>query len=102
MSIAQQLVTADELIRMPDDGYRYELVQGELRQMAPAGFEHGSRTMRVSGSLYAYVRANNLGVVCAAETGFKLASDPDTVRAPDTAFITRERVEAAGDVKGYW
>jgi Uma2 family endonuclease len=43
-----------------------------------------------------------MGTVTTAETGFRLASDPDTVRAPDTAFITRERVEAAGDVKGYW
>ena len=49
-----------------------------------------------------HVRAHNLGVVCAAETGFKLASNPDTVRAPDVAFIRRERVQEVGDVEGYW
>jgi Uma2 family endonuclease len=102
MSIAQQLVTADELLHMPDDGFRYELVQGELRRMAPAGEEHGSLTMNIAGPLHQYVRAHNLGKVYAAETGFRLTFDPDTVRAPDASFVTRERVEAAGHVKGYW
>jgi Uma2 family endonuclease len=101
MSIAQ-LITADDLLHMPDDGFRYELINGELHQMAPAGFEHGSVTMSVGGSLHQYVRTHRMGTVTTAETGFRLASDPDTVRAPDTAFIKRERVEAAGDVKGYW
>ena len=48
------------------------------------------------------VRTSNLGVVFAAETGFKLASNPDTVRAPDVAFVSRSRIEQAGDIKGYW
>ena len=43
-----------------------------------------------------------MGVVYAAETGFKLASNPDVVRAPDVAFIRRDRVEEVGDVEGYW
>lgn len=100
MSIAQ-LTTADDLLRMPDDGFRYELINGELHQTAPAGEEHGSAAMSVGGSLHAYVRAHNLGKVYAAETGFRLATDPDTVRAPDVAFITRERIEATGIAKGY-
>jgi Uma2 family endonuclease len=100
MSIAQ-LTTADDLLHMPEDGFRYELINGELHKMAPAGEEHGSTAMSVGGSLHAYVRAHNLGRAYAAETGFKLATDPDTVRAPDAAFITRERIEATGIVKGY-
>ena len=100
MSIAQ-LITADDLLHMPDDGFRYELINGELHQMAPAGEEHGSAAMSVGGSLHAYVRSHNLGRVYAAETGFKLATDPDTVRAPDAAFITRERAGATGIMKGY-
>jgi Uma2 family endonuclease len=101
MSIAQ-LITADDLLHMPDDGFRYELINGELHQMAPAGFEHGKTTIRVAVSLSQYVDAHNLGIVLAAETGFRLETEPDTVRAPDAAFIARQRVEAAGDVKGYW
>lgn len=102
MSIAQQPVTADDLLHMPNDGFRYELINGELHQMAPAGFEHGKTAVKVTLSLAQYVYAHTLGEVCTAETGFRIASDPDTVRAPDAAFIIRERVEAAGDVKGYW
>jgi Uma2 family endonuclease len=102
MATAKQLVTAEELLHMPDDGYRYELVRGELRKMAPAGYLHGRLAINVTTPLDGYVRSHNLGVVCAAETGFKLASNPDVVRAPDVAFIRRQRVEEVGDVEGYW
>ena len=48
------------------------------------------------------METNTLGKVYAAETGFKLASDPDTVRAPDVAFVSRKRIDEVGDVEGYW
>jgi Uma2 family endonuclease len=94
-------VTADELLLMPDDGYRYELVKGELFQMPPTGDEHGEVTMDLASPLHVHVKKHNLGRVYAAETGFKLESDPDTVRAPDIAFVRQERVEASGRIKGY-
>ncbi len=87
---------------MPDDGFRYELVQGELRQMNPAGNVHGRVTMSVAWRLAHYVDENRLGTVYAAETGFRLSSNPDTVRAPDVAFVSRARVEAVGEVEGFW
>jgi Uma2 family endonuclease len=95
------LVTADELLMMPDDGFRYELVKGELKRMPPTGRQHGSVTMELAAPLHRYVKLNKLGQVYAAETGFKLESDPDTVRAPDIAFVSAERIEAAGRVQGY-
>jgi Uma2 family endonuclease len=95
-------MTADELLAMPDDGYRYELVKGELIRMAPAGSEHGEVAMDLAGPLHQYVKKHNLGTVYAAETGFRLESDPDTVRAPDIAFISRERVKQTGRPKGFW
>ncbi len=95
-------ITADELLRMPDDGVRRELVRGELREMTPAGHTHGRIAMRFSGPLEQFVRENDLGEVYAAETGFLLARNPDTVRAPDVAFVTRERAAAVGDVGGYF
>jgi Uma2 family endonuclease len=95
-------VTADELLAMPDDGNRYELVKGELIRMAPAGFQHGEVAMNIGAPLHEYVKRNNLGRVYAAETGFILTQDPDTVRAPDSAFIRQERVEKVGSMKGYW
>ena len=102
MAVQSRSITAEDLLRMPDDGFRYELVRGELRKMTPAGQQHGRIAINVTLPLAQHVRAHNLGTVYAAETGFRLAADPDTVRAPDVAFIRRDRVEAVGDVQGYW
>ena len=74
-----QLTTAEDLLRMPDDGLRYELVQGILIAMPPAGNIQGHQTMQLGWRLAQHVEDNNLGIVYAAETGFKLATDPDTV-----------------------
>ena len=57
--------------------------------------------MRIASRLERHVDANKLGRPYTAETGFKIASDPDTVRAPDAAFVSRERVEAAGHITGF-
>ena len=92
-AVLNQPVTADELFHMPDDGNRYELVKGELRMAPPPGSEHGLITMNLAGPLHQHVKSNKLGVVFASETGFQLEHDPDTVRAPDIAFVTAERVE---------
>jgi Uma2 family endonuclease len=102
MSTTPTLATADELLMMPDDGFRYELVKGEIRRMPPAGSEHGSITVNITVPLAQFVKANGLGVVFGAETGFKIASDPDTVRAPDLAFVRRERIPEGGIPQGYW
>ena len=48
--------------------------------------------MNLSILLGQYIKSRNLGQMYAAETGFKLESDPDTVMAPDIAFIRRDRV----------
>jgi len=102
MATGNKLMTADELLRLPDDGMRHELIAGELRTMAPAGSEHGWIAMNFGTPLTQYVRAHGLGRVYAAETGFRLTTEPDTVRAPDVAFVRQERVLAAGRVSGYW
>ncbi len=86
---------------MPDDGDRHELIRGELRTVTPAGHPHGRIAMRFAWPLAQYVEERRLGAVYAAETGFLLASDPDTVRAPDVAFVRRERVAEVGETGGY-
>ncbi len=86
-------MTADELLAMPDDGSRkYELVRGELLSMSPAGMRHGRISMRIAVSLLDHVNAQGLGAVFPADTGFILSRDPDTVRAPDAAFVRKARV----------
>jgi Uma2 family endonuclease len=101
MDVVRQQVSADELLLMPDDGFRYELVKGELRRMAPAGNVHGRVAMNVGISLGGYVKAHDLGTVYAAETGFRLQAIL-TPCAPDVAFVSRARVEAVGQVEGFW
>ena len=103
MAVAQKHMTADELIRLPmGRGERYELVCGGLRIMSPAGFEHGDVAMNLGERLKAYVRKKRLGKVPAAETGYKLRRNPDTVRAPDVSFVSKARAEKAGKVTGYF
>src|SRR5436853_496992 len=90
MAVETKLMTAEELWRMPDDGMRHELVKGELITMSPAGARHGDIALVIGAHLRAHVAANNLGKAYAAETGFQLTTK--TVRAPDVAFVSNERV----------
>ena len=102
MTTTLQRSTASELFEMPDDGFRYELVKGEPRKTSPAGSEHGATVVNITVSLAQQVRSKKLGVCFGAETGFKIASDPDTVRAPAVAFISRERIPDGGIPKTFW
>ncbi|HST51338.1 MAG TPA: Uma2 family endonuclease [Pyrinomonadaceae bacterium] len=95
-------MTADELFAMPKDGFRYELVKGELRKMSPSGSEHAAIIGRLTVRLGQHVEAKNLGLYFGAEAGFKIASDPDTVRAPDVAFVSRNRIPESGIPKNFW
>src|SRR5207237_194193 len=79
-----------ERLRLPDK--HVELVKGVLIVKEPAGYRHGAVAARLAKVLMDYADAQDLGQVVAAETGFTLATDPDTVRAPDAAFVRRERL----------
>ena len=96
------LLTAEDFWQLPDDDQKYELVEGELIQMPPSGFLHGTVTMDFGGIIREHVKKYDLGVVCAAETGFKLRQNPDTVRAPDVAFVRKERILAEGKPEKFW
>jgi Uma2 family endonuclease len=102
MATVTILLTADDLWNLPSDGKRHELVKGELLTMPPAGFEHGSLESRLTTRLYVFVDGKRLGVVVCGDTGFVLERDPDTLRAPDIAFVRQERVVAKGITKKYW
>jgi Uma2 family endonuclease len=102
MAQAMRAITAEDLFRMPDDGYKYELVAGRLRKMTPAGALHGVIASRLHVALAVYAKRRRAGVICTADTGFKLTSNPDTVRAPDVAFVSRARIPASGIPTGYW
>jgi Uma2 family endonuclease len=70
--------------------------------MSPGGWKHGSVISNLHVSLASYVIQNKLGMMFGAETGFKLASNPDTVLAPDIAFLRQEGIPANLPERGYW
>ena len=92
MSPPTGLMTAEDLLRTRVPDKRTELVRGVLAVCEPAGSRHGLVTMNLGAELAVYAKHTGAGGVYAAETGFKLASNPDTVRAPDIAFVTRDRL----------
>jgi Uma2 family endonuclease len=102
MSTATQLLTAEDLWNMPGHGGRVELVKGEIRTMSPTGYDHGIITARLTARLVDYVDANDLGGVTAAECGYIVIRDPDTVRAPDVAFVRKDRIPKTGRPVKFW
>jgi len=101
MRVPKTRLTAEELLRLSTTGQRYELVKGELFEMPPAGGRHGDVAMQIGSLLNFHVRANQLGRVFAAETGFILRRGPDTVRAPDASFVTKQRLPEGELPAGY-
>lgn len=101
MSRSQPLVTAEEFERIPNDDYHYELVRGRVVRVSPPGSRHGMLVTRIGSLLAQHLEAQDLGVVISSG-GFKLESNPDTVRELDVAFVRRERIPARGVPDGYW
>ncbi len=96
------LMTAEELMQLPRGYYRAELIDGELRKMPLPKLPHGRSATRLGAQLARFVVENDLGEVFIGDVGFQLTWNPDTVLGPDISFISKERLEQAGDVKGYW
>ena len=98
MVTSTRYVTADELLHMSEDGYRYELVRGELRKSMPPGHRHSQSILRICLSMGSHVITNDLGMVY-PEGGFLIG--PDHVCVPDVAFVNHDRWGAA-DEHGYF
>ena len=94
-------MTAEELLDLPDDGFRYELIRGKLRKRLPAGQTHGEYASNINISLGGYVKANHLGKTYIAYTGYILATDSVHVLAPDLAFISNDRLSEIGESDGF-
>ena len=86
MTTARKLMTAEELMLLPDNGYRQELVRGKLIEMPPPGETHGVVLSRFGTAIGNYADSNDYGTV-GDNHGYRLESNPDTVRAPDVAWF---------------
>jgi Uma2 family endonuclease len=93
-------LTADELLQLHLPNKRTELVRGQLVVREPAGPRHGEAAVRLAAAIVAHVYPRKLGRVFAAETGFTLRVNPDTVRAPDVAFVRADRLSEL-PMRGY-
>jgi Uma2 family endonuclease len=94
------LMTAEELLLMQPLHMRSELINGRMIVREPGAYRHGRLAMAIGAALQAHVAPRGLGDVVSAETGFTLRRNPDTVRAPDAAFISNARLPR-GDVSGF-
>lgn len=102
MAMARTLVTAEDLLKLPRSrDRRYELLDGELIEIAPTGYLHGQIVGRATTKIGGFVEVNQLGDVLGAETGFLLRRNPDRVRAPDVAFVAAGRLPPGPTPTGY-
>ncbi len=96
-----RLMTADELLTLPDDGSRYELIQGVPDRMAPGRLEHGSVGRRIATRMGAFADDRGLGEVFGPDTGFIIRRDPDTILVPDVSFVRTDRLPPPAAWSGY-
>ena len=87
-----RLLTIEEFARLPDDGWRLELVRGQVVREPPAGFDHGDVAIGIGTLLRRFVDEHDLGKVVGTDSGFVLFDEPPTVRAPDVAFVREDRL----------
>ena len=96
-----KLLTADELLRLYSRGVRGELIRGVLHETMPTGQEHGEIVMNLGIELGGFVKPRRLGRLAASDAGVWLERDPDTVREPDVAFFSAEKIPQGVRVRGY-
>ena len=99
MTAKPKLMTAEDLLLLPDDGMQRELIRGVLTEDMPPGYEHGVVEARIARLFANYTEENDYGEVLSGDSGFLLERSPDTVRGPDVAWVAPGRLP--GPVAGY-
>lgn len=98
--VAAPHLTPEDLLHMPDDGWQYELIEGELQRMAPDNMGHGHVSDNVAYPLSGHARQHRLGRVY-TNIGYTLAIDPPTVLGPDISFVRADRVPPIDAQSGF-
>ncbi len=96
-----RLLTAEDLLRLYSKGVRGELIRGVLRETMSTGELHGKIVTNLVIELGVFVKAGRLGTLLASDAGVRLERDPDTVREPDIAFTSAERLPLDAWNTGY-
>ena len=95
------LLTADDLLRLHSEGVRGELVRGVLHETMSPGHRHGRIVVRLVAHLFNFAEPRGLGTLVASDSGVWLERDPDTVREPDIAYTSAEKIPLDADIPGY-
>jgi Uma2 family endonuclease len=101
MATTETLLTAEEYLRLPDNGCPTELVRGRVVTMNIPNFRHGKLCGRVAVPLGYYVQQHNLGHLLCNDSGLVTERDPDSVRGPDISFYSYSRIPKGADPAGY-
>ena len=96
-----KLMTAAGLLRLDGKGVRGELIRGVLCETIPTGIEHGQIVARLVAALVGFVEPKRMGTVAASDSGVWLERDPDTVREPDVAFFSAQKIPLDARITGY-
>jgi Uma2 family endonuclease len=96
-----RLLTADDLLRLSGRGVRGELVRGVLHETMASGHRHGKIAVNMVMELNNFVKPRKLGTLVASDSGVWLERDPDTVREPDVAFTSAEKIPLGAEINGY-
>lgn len=86
----------DDWLRLPDDGLRYEIVEGELHVGPPPSIQHQIAVSSLLAAMFQYAANNDLGLVLTAPIGVRLPDREATVQ-PDVLFIRRDRLDIMKD-----
>jgi Uma2 family endonuclease len=87
---AKKVWTDEEIMSLPDSGYSYELVNGELAMSPKNNPRHGRTCIKISTRMETFAEKHNLGWVFDSNTGFWMVNR--NLRAPDVSFITTARL----------
>lgn len=96
-----RLITADDLLRLYSEGVNGELIRGVLCETMPPGLDHGEIVINIGFLLKQFLQTHRLGRVMGGDPGIWIERSPDTVRAPDIAFYTLERLPPGVKTPGY-
>ncbi len=96
-----KLLNADDLLRLHGQGFRGELIRGVLCEPMAAGVDHGKYVMNLALAIGGFIKSRRLGSLIGSDSGIRIDRDPDTVREPDVAFISSEKMSLDVSVPGY-
>ena len=96
-----KLLTADDLLRLYSKGVKGELIRGVLHETMAAGLRHGEIVAALIIAIGVHIRPGRLGRIFGSDSGVLLERDPDTVREPDVAYISAERLPLDIEISGY-